>query len=121
MNRSVGLTVAEAAETCTGRLARYFPGAVRVRIPVQVTAVRPGKTRLRETTVVEYRAPEHAIFLCALPLEFDDRVRIERAGDAADGSRGAAEAAVTAVQYDEGNKAVAVRFLKGPCEWVTEP
>lgn len=121
VNRSVGQTVAEAAETCAGRLARFFPGAVPVRIPIQVTAVRPGPTRLSEATVVEYNAGEHVIFPCALPLEFDDRVRIERAGDAAGGSHGAAEAAVAAVQYHEGNKAVAVRFLKGPCEWVTEP
>ena len=121
MNRSVGQTVTEADESCAGRLARFFPGAVPARIPIQVTAVRPGRTRLSETTVVEYNAGEHIIFLCALPLEFDDRVRIERAGDAAGGSRGAAEAAVAAVQYQDGNKAVAVRFLKGPCEWVMEP
>ncbi len=45
-------------------------------------------------------------FLSRLPLEFDDRVRIER-----DRNGCAAEATVIAVQYHEGHKAVAVRFL----------
>lgn len=71
---------------------------------------------MREATVVEFGGPEHAIFLSTLPLEFDDRVRIER-----DGKRSSADAAVIAVQYHEGRKAVAVRFLQGPCAWVTQP
>ena len=78
--------------------------------------MRGGKTRLRETAVVEFGGAEHAIFLSTLPLEFDDHVRLEAA------ERGrAADAVVVAVQYHEGNKAVAVRFLQGPCDWVTEP
>jgi hypothetical protein len=28
---------------------------------------------------------------------------------------------VVAVQYHEGRKAVAVRFLQGHCDWVMEP
>ncbi len=121
MNRAVRLTAADAAETCVGRLARFFPSAIPVRILVQVTAVRPGKARLSEAAVLEYGEPEHAIFVCTLPLEFDDRVRIKRAGEVAGKNLRAAEATVTAVQYHDGNKAVAVRFLKGPCEWVMEP
>ena len=123
MKRPSGLTIADAVETCAGRLARFFPDAVPVQVPVQVTAVRPGTVRLTEATVLEYSAQEHAIFVCTLPLEFDDRVRIERA--ASPDARGAdpqtAEAAVAAVQYHEGSKAVAVRFLKGPCNWATKP
>jgi hypothetical protein len=83
---------------------------------VQITALRAGSTRLREATVVEFGGPEHAIFLSSLPLEFDDRVRIER-----DRNGGTADAKVIAVQYHEGRKAVAVRFLQGPCAWVTQP
>ena len=123
MKRSGGVTLADTVENCAGRLARFFPSAVPVRIPVQVTAVRPGATRLSEATVVEYGAQDHAIFVCTLPLEFDDRVRLERARAAGISGprREVVEAAVTAVQYHEGSKAVAVRFLKGPCNWVTEP
>jgi len=51
-----------------------------------------------------------------LPLEFDDRVRLER-----DQKGRAAEANVIAVQYHEGRKAVAVKFTQGPCDWVTQP
>jgi hypothetical protein len=84
---------------------------------VQVTASRGGKTRLSEAAVVEFGGPEHAIFLSTLPLEFDDRVRIEASGEGRP-----AEATVVGVQYHEGRKAVAVRFLHGPCDWVvTQP
>ncbi len=72
--------------------------------------------KLREATVLEFGAPDFAIFLSTLPLEFDDRVRLER------NPKGhAADATVIAVQYHEGRKAVAVRFAQGPCAWVTQP
>ena len=58
---------------------------------------------LREAVVVEFGGPEHAIFLSTLPLEFDDRVRIE-----ANGEGRPTEATVVGVQYHEGRKAVAV-------------
>jgi hypothetical protein len=50
----------------------------------------------------------------SLPLEFDDKVRLE-------GSRKAdnADATVVAVQYHGGQKAVAVKFLRGPNHWMT--
>lgn len=83
---------------------------------MQITALRAGSARLREATLVEFGGAEHAIFLSSLPLEFDDRVRIER-----DKNGGTTEAKVIAVQYHEGRKAVAVRFLQGPCAWVTQP
>ncbi len=71
---------------------------------------------MREATVLEFGGAEHAIFLSTLPLEFDDRVRLE----AVEQGR-PAEATVVAVQYHEGRKAVAVRFLQGHCNWVTQP
>jgi len=109
------VTLLANEEGCAERLARFFPRANAVRVPVQITALRAGSTSLREATVVEYGGSEHAIFLSSLPLEFDDKVRIER-----ERNGGAAEAKVIAVQYHEGRKAVAVRFLEGPCAWVTK-
>lgn len=109
-------TVTATELDCAARLARFFPRANPVRVPVQITALRMGSTRLREATVVEYGGAEHAIFLSSLPLEFDDRVRIER-----DRNGCTAEATVIAVQYHDGHKAVAVRFVQGPCAWVTQP
>jgi len=70
---------------------------------------------LRESTFIEYSAQENVIFVSTLPLEFADHVRLE-----AERKGCAAEAIVVAVQYHEGRKAVAVRFLNGPCAWVTQ-
>jgi hypothetical protein len=112
-----GLTLTASEQDCAEQLARFFPQARPVRIPVQVTSSRGGKTSLREAAVVEFGGPDHAIFLSTLPLEFDDRVRIEASGEGRP-----AEATVVGVQYHEGRKAVAVRFLQGPCDWVvTQP
>jgi hypothetical protein len=112
---SSALTVNE--QDCAEQLARFFPQARPVRIPVQVTASRGGKTRLREAAVVEFGGPEHAIFISTLPLEFDDRVQIEASGEGRP-----TQATVVGVQYHEGRKAVAVRFSQGPCDWVvTQP
>lgn len=63
--------------------------------------------------MVEFSSLDHAIFLSTLPLEFGDRVRLE-----AGLKETPVEATVDAVQYHEGRKAVAVRFLQGPCNWV---
>ena len=65
--------------------------------------------------MVEYGTPEFAIFLSNLALEFDDRVRLVR-----DGGGRSVEAAVIALQYHDGHKAVAVRFLDGPFEWMMQ-
>jgi len=72
---------------------------------------------LREATVIEFGASEHAIFLSTLPLEFDDRVRLVETREGRQ-----AEAIVVAVQYHDGRKAVAVKFLQGAYNWmITEP
>jgi hypothetical protein len=108
------LTVEE--RECTEQLARFFPSLPAVRVPVRVMPRRPGQMKTQEATVVEYGTREYAIFLSRLALEFDDRVRLVREG----GGR-PAEAAVIALQYHDGRKAVAVRFLDGPCEWMMHP
>ncbi len=106
------ITTAEE-QACTEQLARFFPRLPAVRIPVRVTSQRLGQARARESTVIEFATEEFAIFLCRLGLEFDDRVELVREG----GGR-PAEAAVIALQYQAGSKAVAVRFLNGRCEWM---
>jgi len=117
VQKSGGLTLIANEQDCAAQLARFFPQAKPVRIPVQVTASRGGSTKLREVAIVEFGGPDHAIFLSTLPLEFDDRVRIEASGEGRP-----AEATVVGVQYHEGRKAVAVRFLQSPCDWVvTQP
>jgi hypothetical protein len=113
---SAEIAAPDQEQGCAEQLARFFPQATAVRIPVQVTALRGGRTKLREAATLEFAAPDFAIFLSTLPLEFDDRVRLER-----DRKGRAAEATVIAVQYHEGRKAVAVKFAQGPCDWVTQP
>lgn len=116
VKRSTGVALPEHEQGCAEQLARFFPQAIAVRVPIQVTALRGGSMKLREATVLEFAAADFAIFLSTLPLEFDDRVRLER------NQKGpAADATVIAVQYHEGRKAVAVRFAHAPCDWVIQP
>jgi len=110
------MTLIVGEQECTEQLARFFPKLPAVRIRVRVAPLRPGQARAQETTVIEYGTAEFAIFLSKLALEFDDRVRVVR-----DGGGRPAEAAVIALQYQEGRKAVAVRFLDCPCEWMMQP
>jgi hypothetical protein len=113
---STEIALPDQEQGCAEQLARFFPQAVAVRVPVQVTALRGGRTKLRETATIEFGTADFGIFRSTLPLEFDDRVRLER------NRKGrATEATVIAVQYHEGSKAVAVKFTQGPCDWVTQP
>jgi hypothetical protein len=112
----VGVLEQQEAQGCVEQLARFFPQALPVRLRVQVGAVRSGSTKPKEAVTVEFAAPDCAIFASTLPLEFDDRVRLER-----EGKSRKAEATVIAVQYHAGRKAVAVKFTQGPCEWVMLP
>ena len=114
--RGVAMTITADERECTVQLARFFPKLPSVHIPVQVIPHRYGQARMKEATVVEFGTSEYAIFLSQLALEFDDRVRLVR-----DGGGQSVEAAVIALQYHEGRKAVAVRFLDGPCEWMMRP
>lgn len=116
VKRSTGVALPEREQGCAEQLARFFPQAVALRVPVQITALRGGSMKLREATVLEFAAADFAIFLSTLPLEFDDRVRLER-----DREGRSVDATVVAVQYHDGRKAVAVRFAQGPCAWVTQP
>jgi len=112
----VGVLEQQEAQGCVEQLARFFPQALPVRLRALVSAVRSGNSRLHESVTLEFAAPDCAIFASTLPLEFDDRVRLER-----EGKSRKAEATVIAVQYHAGRKAVAVKFTPGPCEWVMLP
>src|ERR1700681_4282134 len=101
---------------CAEQLARFFPKLSVVHIPVRVASMRAGQSKLQESTVLEFGAGEIAIFLSDLPIEVDDRVRLSRQ----DGKR-PVEAAVVALQYHQGRKAVAVRILDNACDWMRQP
>lgn len=93
-----------------------FPEATPVRLRVRVKALRSTAQPLEETTWIEFGTARELLFASSLPLEFEDRVSIENA----DGSF-RAEAAVVAVQFHNGRKAVAARFLGEISNWIIQP
>jgi hypothetical protein len=101
-----------AGEARVRKLAQLFPGAIPVRIPVQVSLPR-ASAHLVEQTIIVYGTPTEVLFPCTLPLELDDRVHLQNS----DGSL-TAEATVVAVQFHDGKKAVAARFLREVSNWI---
>jgi hypothetical protein len=99
----------------TERLARFFPDALPVQFHASLQWVRRGTANVKESVLVEFAGAQSAIFRSALPLEFEDRLLLEREA----GQR--LEAKVVAVQYHEGRNAVAVEILNGPLSWMNRP
>jgi hypothetical protein len=129
-------TVRAPEPDIVGRLARFFPEATPVRIPIRLSRTQSngnasGKTgngnvdlaaRERDSenvffqdTVIEFGTAHEVLFVLDRPLEFADRVLVE----STDGSLHA-EAFVVAVQYHLERTAVAVRFLKHVPNWIVK-
>ncbi|MGA7559288.1 MAG: hypothetical protein WBV60_17440 [Terriglobales bacterium] len=114
-----------------GRLARFFPEATPVRIPIKLSRTHihadgngngnsNGNTRENENvffqnTVIEFGTPREVLFVVDHPLEFADRVLVE----SNDGSLHA-EASVVAVQYHPERTVVAARFLQQVPNWIVK-
>jgi hypothetical protein len=111
---------ARAANGNVAGLARFFPEATPVRIPVQL--VRTGgessssPSSFRENTVIEFGTSREVLFACSTPLEFADIVRLRNSDGSLD-----AEASVVAVQYHPGKTIVAARFLREVPNWIVKP
>ena len=117
------------------RLARFFPDATPVRIPIKLSrtmvnsngngnASANGDLTAHEhenenvffqDTVIEFGTPQEVLFTLDRPLQFADRVLVE----SNDGTLHA-EAFVVAVQYHLERTAVAVRFLKHVSNWIVK-
>jgi hypothetical protein len=117
------------------RLARFFPEATPVRIPIKLSRTQSrdngngnsnsngnGDPTAREhenvffqNTVIEFGTAHEVLFVLDRPLQFADRVLVE----SNDGSLHA-EAFVVAVQYHLERTAVAVRFLKNVPNWIVK-
>ena len=106
-----------ASGSSVGKLAEFFPDAVAVRIPVRVTGLEgrgsSHRDGLSENTVIEFGTAQEVLFASTLPLEFEDKLKLENA----DGSL-QAEASVVAVQYQNGRTAVAARFVRSVANWI---
>ena len=85
-------------ESCTARLAKFFPEASPVRIPVRLTRV-VGEKASTESTVIEFGTDREVLFSSTLPLEFADMLRLQNSDGTLD-----AEASVVALQYTSGRK-----------------
>jgi hypothetical protein len=108
-------------------LARFFPEATPVRIPIKLSRTKSNgngngdltnhenENVFLQNTVIEFGTPREVLFMVDRPLEFADRVLVE----SNDGSLHA-EASVVAVQYHPERTAVAVRFLKHVPNWIVK-
>jgi hypothetical protein len=102
-------------------LARFFPEATPVRIPVELArrnhtngSVTPAAA-VQESTVIEFGTAREVLFACNTPLEFADIVRLRNSDGSLD-----TEAAVVAVQYHPGKTIVAARFLAAVPNWIVK-
>ena len=100
-------------ESLVAKLAKFFPDATPVRIPVRVTGLATGTCS--EQTVIEFGTSREVLFASTLPLEFADKLRLKNS----DGSL-EADACVVAVQYHNGKTAVAARFLREVANWIVK-
>ena len=98
-------------------LARFFPDATAMRIPVQFARMVEGGPApdFSESTVIEFGTPREVLFASKTPLEFAEMLRLRNS----DGSF-EAEARVVAVQYHPGNTLVAARFNRDVPNWIVK-
>jgi hypothetical protein len=103
-------------------LARFFPEATPVRIPVQLArTLQPGDSStissaaFTESTVIEFGTPREVLFACNTPLEFADVLRLRNSDGSLD-----IEASVVAVQYHPGTTVVAARFRGEVPNWIVK-
>jgi hypothetical protein len=101
-------------ESCTAKLAKFFPEASPVRIPVRLTRV-VGEKAASESTVIEFGTSREVLFSSTLPLEFADMLRLQNSDGTLD-----AEASVVALQYTSGRTAVAARCTRAVSNWIVK-
>jgi hypothetical protein len=113
VSKQASVASSNGSDSCLVKLAEFFPGAISVRIPVLVARTGAGGTASTEQTVIEFGTPDTVLFASSLPLDFEDRLRLENS----DGSLNI-EADVVAVQLDGGKTAVAARFCGNVPNWI---
>ena len=59
-----------------GRLAKFFPEATPVRIPIRLSRANGRETSFFQETVIEFGTPREVLFALERPLEFADRVLV---------------------------------------------
>ncbi|HZR55359.1 MAG TPA: hypothetical protein VFA74_00680 [Terriglobales bacterium] len=104
-----------STESLTERLAKFFPDASPVRIPVQLTRESNQGTPISENTVIEFGTPHEVLFTSELPLEFADILHLQNSDGTLD-----TDACVVALQYNGRRTAVAARFTQNIVNWIVK-
>jgi hypothetical protein len=107
-----GPEIAEAAE-CVAELARFFPGIVPVRIPVWICHGESAKAASAEQTMIEFGTAAEVLFVSALPLDFEDTVRVRTSDGALD-----VRAKIVAMRLHHDKMAFAARFTEDVANWI---
>jgi len=106
-----GVKLSEATE-CVAELARFFPGIVPLRIPVLILKGDPARAAAEQTTI-EFGTAEECLFVCGLPLEFEDLVRIRTAEGTLNNM-----AKIVAMRLHDDKMAFAARFTEEVTNWI---
>ena len=98
-------------------LARFFPDATAMRMPVQFARILESEqpANFSESTVLEFGTSREVLFASKTPLEFADVLRIKNSDGSLD-----VEASVVAVQYHPGTTLVAARFRGDVPNWIVK-
>jgi hypothetical protein len=102
-----------ARATPVARLAKFFPQAIPLRLPVRLVREHDAP---EETTTVEFGTANEVLFISNRAWEFAERLRLQNLDGSLD-----AEASVVAVQYYPGQTAVAARFTRQVSNWIVKP
>ena len=97
---------------CVAELARFFPGIVPLRIPVLISKGDSARAAAEQTTI-EFGTAEECLFVCGLPLEFEDLVRIRTAEGTLNNM-----AKIVAMRLHDDKMAFAARFLDDVTGWI---
>ena len=99
-------------------LARFFPDATSMRMPVEFARlIENGHSPdFTESIVIEFGTPREVLFVCKTPLEFGEDLRLRNSDGSFD-----EKAHVVAVQYHPGKTLVAARFNRDVPNWIVKP
>lgn len=98
-------------------LARFFPEASPLRMPVQLARLLASETAVQfsESVLIEFGTPREVLFQCNTPLEFGDELRLRNSDGSFD-----VKVSVVAVQFQPGKTVIAARF-RGPVpNWIVK-
>jgi hypothetical protein len=98
-------------------LARFFPDAMPLRLPVQLTRILEDHevADFSDSTIIEFGTSRELLFASKAPLEFGDQLRIRNSDGSLD-----EPASVVAVQYQPGKTLVAARFKRDVPNWIVK-